>query len=111
MIEHRKECVLLKGWFSTIPLHNACRRGHLEVVKVLMESVQVSNSDCYEQLIAVTEGQLQTPLHLAAMQGYTKIVEYLLEKCLELRIELAGLRNSVDGETPVHVAAYKGRVE
>jgi hypothetical protein len=60
----------------------------------------------------MTEKIGHTPLHLAAAYGHIKIVEFLLEVCCDqLKIELNSLRNLCGGETPVHVAAYKGRSE
>lgn len=111
MIEHNPKCILRWGQFHARPLHNACKCGHLAVVKELIEHKMVSKHLCRQQLTAQIEGMHQTPLHLAAKQGYTQIVEILLKKCSELNIKLGQLRNRHDGQTPVHTAAYNGRVE
>ena len=111
MIEDNPECILLQGQLNARPLHSACKYGHLAVVKMLMEHKMVSESHCREQLKAVTEKEHQTPLHLAAKQGHTHIVDFLLKKCSYLNIKLVSLRNKHDCQTPVHTAAYSGRVE
>ena len=111
MIDHDSDCVMWKGQFSAIPLHNACRRGHFNVVKVLMEHCQVSEPLRRKQIKARTRDHLQTPLHLAALYGHVKIVSFLLEICSRLRIELVNLRSYFDGQTPVHTAAFRGKTE
>ena len=116
MVDHDPRCVLYKGQFNAIPLHNACRRGHFNVVKVLMEHQRITKSEASHryrrrQLKAVTKDHRQTPLHLAALYGHVKIVSFLLEVCCQLRIELVNLRNYFDGQTPVHTAAFRGRIE
>ena len=114
MVDHDQKCILLLGQFNAKPLHNACKQGHCNVVKVLMEHEKLSDSYCREQLRTDTgadsEGEHQTPLHIAANQGHTQIVEVLLKKCSELNIKLGSLRNK-HGQTPVHTAAYSGREE
>lgn len=111
MINWDPECITLSGQFDSIPLHNACVLGHYNVVKILTKHERVSEALCRRQLIAMTGKYGHTPLHLAASYGHTKIVEFLLEICCQLKIELNNLRNKCGGETPVHVAAYKGRSE
>ena len=104
MIDHDSKCIMLQGQFSAIPLHNACIRGHYNVVKVLMEH----EPEC--QLIAETGHHHQTPLHLAAKYGHVKVVELLLEICSQLKIELKSLKNDFH-QTPVHIAAFNGKTE
>ena len=111
MINWNPECIMLQGQFDSIPLHNASVLGHYKVVKVLMTPEHVSVALRRKQLTAMTGKYGHTPLHLAASYGHIKIVELLLEVCCELKIELNTLRNKCGGETPVHVAAYRGRTE
>ena len=107
MVERNPECCLMKGQFEMIPLHAASRQGHFSVVKVLMNSQ--SKRFQLQQLQAETGKDKQTPLHLAAMYGHVKIVKLLLDCCSETKIKPTNL--NCYGETPVHVAAFKGRVE
>lgn len=109
MVEHNPKCTLHRGEFACTPLHTACSHGHLNVVEVLMDHTQL-NKNFYRKQLKATSKHLQTPLHLAAKYGYVDIVEYLLEKSSTLKIEILKLKNKFNGETPVHVAALKGRL-
>ena len=109
MVKHNPKCIMFDGRFGSIPLHSASRQGHFKVVNVLMDSPYKDYRS--QQLEAKTEKDKQTPLHLAAMYGHVKIVKVLLDYCSKLKIEPSYLKNKYGGETPVHVAALKGRVE
>ena len=111
MIDHDPSCVLLQGQHNAIPLHNACRHGHFNVVKVLVEHKLITEPDRYEQLKAVTRDHRQTPLHYATLFGHVKLVSFLLEFYSKLKIDLRDLKNRFGGNTPVHTAAYGGRKE
>ena len=111
MINWNPECVTLLGQFDSIPLHNVCILGHDNVVNVLLKKEHVPDAICRQQLTAMTGKIGHTPLHLAAAYGHIEIVKFLLEVCSDLKIELNTLRNNYGGQTPVHVAAYKGRIE
>lgn len=102
---------MFQGQYEAIPLHNACRLGHFNVVKVLLEHNHVPKFHRRSQLRAMTGNSHQTPLHLAALYGQVRIVEFLLDVCCRLKVELISLRNKFNGQTPVHAAAFKGNVE
>ena len=64
---------ILRDSGYTTPIHYAAESGDLEMVKLLAEEFHV---DC-----ATTLGNAQeAPLHLAALQGRTRVVAYLLSK-------------------------------
>jgi ankyrin repeat protein len=73
-------------------LHVACEKGHLEVVKFLLEEGAGVNNADYKG---------RTPLHLACSSGSASVVEVLLQK--ESEVKKDGTRN-----TPLHLAASKG---
>ncbi|OAD75351.1 hypothetical protein PHYBLDRAFT_94736, partial [Phycomyces blakesleeanus NRRL 1555(-)] len=61
------------------PLHFAASRGHLEVVKCLLEDYAVS-VDSRDKEGEVRGKMNHTPLINAASKGYMSIVEYLLDE-------------------------------
>jgi len=82
-------------WNQT-PLSIAADKGHLEIVKYLVEQgAQLNQADRLDN----------TPLHIAAGKGHLEIVKYLVKK-----------RANVDqingyGRTPLYAAAERGRFE
>uniref|UniRef100_A0AAV2L982 Uncharacterized protein n=1 Tax=Knipowitschia caucasica TaxID=637954 RepID=A0AAV2L982_KNICA len=55
------------------PLHLACTQGALEVVKIMLSSV-----DQVADIINLTDGASQTPLHRATIFDHTELAEYLI---------------------------------
>eukprot|EP00761_Pharyngomonas_kirbyi_P010090 gb/GECH01010108.1/.p1 GENE.gb/GECH01010108.1/~~gb/GECH01010108.1/.p1 ORF type:complete len:159 (+),score=38.53 gb/GECH01010108.1/:1-477(+) len=78
--------------YGVTPLHLACGKGHLSVVKLLIKvpyiDVNIQNTS-WEH----------TPLHLACIKGYPEIVEILL-KTKNININLENKRT----ETPFNAA-------
>lgn len=60
------------NWDYTAFMH-ACQRGHKEIVEILFANIQVEIS--------------QQSLILAAQEGHIKIVEYLIEKDLDINVK------------------------
>ncbi|MFW9961916.1 MAG: ankyrin repeat domain-containing protein, partial [Candidatus Thorarchaeota archaeon] len=56
-------------------LHIASSKGHLDIVEYLIDN----NADCL-----LANGTDMTPLHLAARDGQTRVVKYLLAKIREI---------------------------
>ncbi|GFT45476.1 ankyrin repeat domain-containing protein 29 [Nephila pilipes] len=79
---------------GTTPLFLACQFGHATVVKRLVDSGADVN---------LTRDDGCSPLLKAAEKGFTEIVRFLLSK----GAHHGQMRN---GETPLHVAAYCGRI-
>ena len=78
-------------------LHDASQKGHLDVVKYLVEESMVDPS-CQDE-----DGV--TPLHLATENGHLQVVKYLTqEKKCDPEI-----RNK-DNDTPLHLAALYGQL-
>jgi ankyrin repeat protein len=76
----------------------ACRKGLLEIVKLLLDSKGVS-------VVETADGKDRTPLQTAALQGYSAIVSMLLKAGANV--------HSLDqrGYTALHIAAENGHVE
>ncbi|EFC41974.1 predicted protein [Naegleria gruberi] len=89
-----KEICNLKSSDEKTALSIACERGHLEIVKKLYDLTDSSND-------------LYSPIHIAAMNGHTNVVEYLVR---EKNVDVNSLMN-IYGFTPLHLAAQYGRVE
>uniref|UniRef100_A0A3Q1GYS7 Transient receptor potential cation channel, subfamily A, member 1b n=1 Tax=Acanthochromis polyacanthus TaxID=80966 RepID=A0A3Q1GYS7_9TELE len=82
---------------KSTPLHLACTQGAIEVVKLMLSSV-----DQVEDIINLTDGAFQTPLHRATIFDHTELAEYLISLGADL--------NSIDckGTSPLLLATSCG---
>uniref|UniRef100_A0AAQ4S4B5 Transient receptor potential cation channel, subfamily A, member 1b n=1 Tax=Gasterosteus aculeatus aculeatus TaxID=481459 RepID=A0AAQ4S4B5_GASAC len=82
---------------KSTPLHLACTQGATEVVKLMLSSFQQ-----VEDVINLTDGACQTPLHRATIFDHTELAEYL--------ISLGAKVNSTDckGNSPLLLATSCG---
>ena len=55
--------------------------------------------------VHLCDGVAKTPLHYAARSGSLKLVELLLDNCAKMSVV------DMEGNTPVHVAAWSGHAE
>lgn len=77
-------------------LHYACRHGHYNVCKLLLDKHASPN-------VQTRSGEV-TPLHRAAYCGYANIVTLLLQRGAD------PLLQDSDGKLPLHKAAEKGHL-
>ncbi|XP_067434014.1 transient receptor potential cation channel subfamily A member 1b [Thunnus thynnus] len=79
------------------PLHLACTQGATEVVKLMLSSY-----DRVEDIINLTDGACQTPLHRATIFDHMELAEYLISLGADL--------NSIDckGNSPLLLATSCG---
>lgn len=75
------------------PLHIACKYGHIEIVKLLLE----------KEIIDVNKN---APLCIACKNGHIQIVELLL---LDDRVDIN--QNEVNGNSPLYIACENGNFE
>nr|CAH8847116.1 unnamed protein product [Trichobilharzia regenti] len=96
-----KANILTKVYNGQTVLHYCALRGDLECIKFIIESIQPEE---IKILIECANENGETCLHLAAMQNYVNMVEYL--------ISLGAVINKPDinGNTPIMSAAIKGSV-
>ncbi len=83
---------------GVLPLYQACRNGHFEVAKLLVE--------CGAKIRLGFRDTGLTPLHGAAEYGDTKILAFLLNKGAPVNV-----RAGFEQQTPLHVAAENGHLE
>lgn len=88
--------VNLKNDAGDTPLHLACIRGHIDVVKVLIAAGADTNAK-------TPDGW--SPLHWAAFKGYMEIAGILIKNKADLNA------TNKDRWTPLHVAAFAGELE
>ncbi|MBD3272843.1 hypothetical protein GF385_00640, partial [Candidatus Dependentiae bacterium] len=93
-----KDIINIKDKYRNTPLHLAAKKGHQEIVEMLLakEGVDPSARDRYGN----------TPLHFAAKKGHPEIVKMLLAK----DADLSNAENFIKS-TPLHFAAEKGHQE
>ncbi|XP_069559574.1 transient receptor potential cation channel subfamily A member 1b [Brachyistius frenatus] len=82
---------------KSTPLHLACTQGATEVVKLMLSSV-----DQVEDIINLSDGACQTPLHRATIFDHAELAEYLISLGADL--------NSIDckGNSPLLLATSCG---
>jgi len=62
---------LMKNYASETPFHVAAREGKVEILKIFL--------DTYSFAIDLTMVDGWTALHYAALNGYTRTIEFLIE--------------------------------
>ena len=111
--EKGKEHLTQSNDLGEFPLHLACKHGNVDIVKILLglntEGTTVAEYKQRNQMEKRNKVFGNTPLHLAALFGYVEIVKLLLELDDEDTL-LLEVRNRLKN-TPVHLAAIKGRLE
>ncbi|QCD87772.1 receptor-interacting serine/threonine-protein kinase 4 [Vigna unguiculata] len=80
-----------------LPIHLACKRGHLKVVKKFLQHKCVTN------LYVLLNQKGQNILHVAAKNGKSKVVEYLLENS-KIDESIINQKDN-NGNTPLHLAS------
>ncbi|KAJ4854426.1 ankyrin repeats (3 copies) domain-containing protein [Trichoderma breve] len=83
-------------------LNLACRLGYVEVVKAMVNSLDNAS---LLNLVHVDQTAKNTPLHIAAKFGYTAIVELLLSKGVDVRLE------DSSGNTAIQLSASAGHLD
>ncbi|KAG1693295.1 hypothetical protein DVH05_023759 [Phytophthora capsici] len=83
-----------KGLLGYSPVHHAAARGHLEVLKLLLD---------FGWGVDVRNDALETPLHLTCFNGHTHVAELLLDRGANINAR------TKDQETPLFYAAKKGQ--
>ncbi|KAK7342267.1 hypothetical protein VNO80_25213 [Phaseolus coccineus] len=80
-----------------LPIHLACKRGHVKVVKEFLQHKCVTN------LYVLLNHKGQNILHVAAKNGKSKVVEYLLGNS---KIDQSTInQKDNNGNTPLHLAS------
>ena len=85
--------------------HEYCQKGNLDGVKQIVQAIGRQKLD---EILTSKRGVFgYTPLHEAAVNGNTKILDYLLEKTDNLHVNF----KANGGYTPLHVAISSGKKE
>jgi len=85
--------------------HEFCQKGNLDGVKQIVQAIGRQKLD---EVLTSKRGVFgYTPLHDAAVNGNTKILDYLLEKTEDSHVNF----KANGGYTPLHVAISSGKKE
>ncbi|KAK3241032.1 hypothetical protein CYMTET_49169 [Cymbomonas tetramitiformis] len=93
----------VQGDYGNTPLHLAAENGHLEVLKILVES---AGEEVKERMMLMENEYGNTPLHLAAENGHLEVVKVLVESAGEEVKERMMLMENEDGDTPLVLAGH-----
>ncbi|KAG1674516.1 Transient receptor potential cation channel subfamily A member 1 [Nymphon striatum] len=89
-------CICQQQHDKSTPLHLACSRGSLEIVRILLhEQNQMVLSKC----LSLEDAQHRTPLHMAAMFNHPDLVKYLVAEGGDLE------HYDIEERTPLLLAA------
>ncbi|XP_030512362.2 protein ACCELERATED CELL DEATH 6-like [Rhodamnia argentea] len=86
-----------------LPIHIACRMGHLEIVRLLL---RVQHLQDPEEMLTLYN--YQNILHVAAEHGRASVVKYILS---DPKLEKLINEKDKEGNTPLHVAALHWQPE
>ena len=104
-----KTIVLVKEEkYGGIPLHDACRLGYLDVVKILLTHKNMQ-PDLLQQQLRECNCKKHTPLHQAALKEHIEVACFLLDNCDRPKDIIRSA--SHNGSTTVHLAAIGGNSE
>lgn len=106
--KEQAELMLNNTSYGMTPLHSACSKGYLSIVKLLLNNSYAKKS-LFKQNI-----QKLTPLHFACYNGYEDVVRFLLNEiysssAIETTKELLTQAN-FDKMTLLHLACISGNV-
>jgi len=103
LIDHGADINIRAGGIQFHSIHLAAMHGRLEIVKILLNK--------NHQLLDITDKHGQTPLLLAAANGHTDTLEYLISKSADLNQATNLPGNECHGKTALHWATKQGHID
>ncbi len=94
--------VNVRAQYGISPLHLACQRGNIGAVEILLANENID--------LTIADDNKDTPLHEAALNGFTEIVEMILRKMKSDGTISLMLLNDED-QTPLHLACREDHIE
>ncbi len=79
------------------PLHLAAERGDMKMAALLMSHQTDLNSQTHQKKL--------TPLHITAAKGCVEMVDLLIQAGADVNLQ------TTDGNTPLHLASYQGKLD
>ena len=107
LLEKFTQSFLERSTKGDLPIHIACKKDHVEIVKMLFEQQwkeEQWNDHLTESITECINAQGQNILHVAAKSGRNSVVKYILgQRNLNLPILLNS--EDKDGNTALHLAS------
>ena len=103
---------LLKDNLSNTALHHCCINNSINSMNILLQKLYYKSTSLLKKNLLISNIYDNTPLHLAARNGYLEITEKILVYMLSIENNKNNIRIKSKGEfLPVHYSIINGKIQ